>query len=154
MLRPRFGDFLGDIRLRGKRYSYPLALSLAERFTDTRLALVGDAAHGLHPIAGQGLNAGLRDVAALVQVLREAQARGEDIGAPDALGRYQQWRRFDTTTLAMTTDLTNRLFSNDNPLARLTRDIGMGLVNALPPLRRGLIREAAGLTGDLPDLMR
>ncbi|EAP75469.1 UbiH/UbiF/VisC/COQ6 family ubiquinone biosynthesis hydroxylase [Roseovarius nubinhibens] len=154
MLRPRFGDFLGDIRLRGKRYSYPLALSLAERFTDTRLALVGDAAHGLHPIAGQGLNAGLRDVAALVQVLREAQARGEDIGAPDVLGRYQQWRRFDTTTLAMTTDLTNRLFSNDNPLARLTRDIGMGLVNALPPLRRGLIREAAGLTGDLPDLMR
>ena len=154
MLRPRFGDFLGDIRLRGKRYSYPLALSLAERFTGTRLALVGDAAHGLHPIAGQGLNAGLRDVAALVQVLREAQARGEDIGAPDVLGRYQQWRRFDTTTLAMTTDLTNRLFSNDNPLARLTRDIGMGLVNALPPLRRGLIREAAGLTGDLPDLMR
>ncbi|MFU1479034.1 UbiH/UbiF/VisC/COQ6 family ubiquinone biosynthesis hydroxylase [Roseovarius sp. C7] len=154
VLRPRFGDFLGEISLRGNRFSYPLALSLAERFTDTRLALVGDAAHGLHPIAGQGLNAGLRDVAALVQVLREAQARGEDIGASDVLARYQQWRRFDTTTLAMTTDITNRLFSNDNPLARLTRDIGMGVVNALPPLRRGLIREAAGLVGDLPDLMR
>ena len=154
VLRPRFGDFLGDIALRGKRFTYPLGLSLADRFADNRLALVGDAAHGMHPIAGQGLNAGLRDVAALAQVLSEARSRGEDIGASDVLARYQQWRRFDTATLALTTDLTNRLFSNDNPLLRLGRDLGMGAVNAIPALRRGLIREAAGLTGDLPDLMR
>ncbi|MEI4196802.1 UbiH/UbiF/VisC/COQ6 family ubiquinone biosynthesis hydroxylase [Roseovarius sp. E0-M6] len=154
VLRPRFGDFLGDIALRGKRYTYPLGLSLADRFVADRVALVGDAAHGMHPIAGQGLNAGLRDVAALAQVLSDARNRGEDIGAADVLARYQQWRRFDTATLAMATDLTNRLFSNDNPILRLGRDIGMGVVGALPGLRRGLIREAAGLTGDLPDLMR
>jgi len=154
VLRPRFGDFLGDIALRGKRYTYPLGLSLADRFVANRVALVGDAAHGMHPMAGQGLNAGLRDVAALAQVLSDARNRGEDIGAADVLARYQQWRRFDTATLAMATDLTNRLFSNDNPILRLGRDIGMGVVGALPGLRRGLIREAAGLTGDLPDLMR
>ncbi len=116
--------------------------------------MVGDAAHGMHPIAGQGLNAGLRDVAALAQVLREARAHGEDIGALDVLHRYQEWRRFDTGTLALATDMTNKLFSNDNPLLRATRDLGLGLVNRLPGLRRTFIREAAGLTGDLPELMR
>ena len=115
---------------------------------------MGDAAHGVHPIAGQGLNAGLRDVAALAQVLTEAARRGEDIAAADVLARYQQWRRFDTATLAMVTDTTNRLFSNDNPLLRLGRDIGMGMLGAVPALRRGFIREAAGLTGELPDLMK
>jgi len=154
VLRPRFGDFLGPIRLKGRRFTYPLGLSLADSFISDRLALVGDAAHGMHPIAGQGLNAGLRDVAALAQVLDEAARRGEDIGAQDVLARYQQWRRFDTATLAAATDLTNRLFSNDNPFLRLGRDLGMGTVNAIPGLRRGLIREAAGLTGDLPALMR
>ena len=154
VLRPRFGDFLGDIALRGKRYTYPLGLSLANSFIAERLALIGDAAHGLHPIAGQGLNAGLRDVGALAQVITEAHARGEDIAAPDVLARYQRWRRFDTSTLALATDFSNRLFSNDNPLLRLGRDLGMGAINALPGLRRGMIREAAGLTGDLPDLMR
>ncbi|RBI71550.1 2-octaprenyl-6-methoxyphenyl hydroxylase [Roseovarius sp. TE539] len=154
VLRPRFGDFLGPIRLKGRRFTYPLGLSLADSFISDRLALVGDAAHGMHPIAGQGLNAGLRDVAALAQVLDEAARRGEDIGAQDVLARYQQWRRFDTATLAAATDLTNRLFSNDNPFLRLGRDLGMGAVNAIPGLRRGLIREAAGLTGDLPALMR
>ncbi|QYX56485.1 UbiH/UbiF/VisC/COQ6 family ubiquinone biosynthesis hydroxylase [Roseovarius sp. SCSIO 43702] len=154
VLRPRFGDFLGEIALRGKRYTYPLNLTLANSFIAPRLALAGDAAHGMHPIAGQGLNAGLRDVAALAQVLSEARTRGEDIGAADVLARYQQWRRFDTATLAMTTDLTNRLFSTDNPLLRLGRDIGMGVINGWPGLRRGLMREAAGLTGDLPELMR
>ncbi|KAA2313383.1 2-octaprenyl-6-methoxyphenyl hydroxylase [Pseudooceanicola sediminis] len=153
-LRPRFGDFLGGISLAGKRFTYPLGLSVCARFSGLRLALVGDAAHGMHPIAGQGLNAGLRDVAALAQVLSEAQMRGEDIGALDVLDRYQEWRRFDTATLAMATDLTNRLFSNDNPLLRLGRDLGLGAVGALPKLRRGFIREAAGLTGDLPELMR
>ena len=154
VLRPRFGDFLGDIRLRGKRFTYPLGLSLANSFVAERVTLVGDAAHGVHPLAGQGLNAGLRDVGALVQVLAEARQRGEDIAAPDVLARYQQWRRFDTATLAMATDLTNRLFSNDNPLLRLGRDLGMGAINAMPGLRRAFIREAAGLTGELPDLMR
>jgi 2-octaprenyl-6-methoxyphenol hydroxylase len=154
VLRPRFGDFLGQIALRGARYTYPLGLTVAEKFVAPRLALVGDAAHGMHPIAGQGLNAGLRDVAALAHVLGEARQRGEDIAAPDVLERYQVWRRFDTSTLALTTDLSNRLFSNDNPLLRLGRDLGMGVVGALPGLRRGLMREAAGLTGDLPALMR
>lgn len=154
VLRPRFGDFLGQIKIKGKRFTYPLNLTLANSFVAERVALIGDAAHGMHPIAGQGLNAGLRDVAALTQVLNEARQRGEDISAPDVLARYQQWRRFDTATLAVVTDMTNKLFSNDNPLLRLGRDLGMGAINAIPKLRRGFIREAAGLTGDLPDLMK
>ena len=154
VLRPRFGDFLGEIKLRGKRFTYPLGLTVANSFVADRVALIGDAAHGMHPIAGQGLNAGLRDIGALAQVLSEATQRGEDIGARDVLARYQQWRRFDTATLALATDLTNKLFSNDNPLLRLGRDLGMGAINAMPTLRRKFIREAAGLTGDLPDLMR
>ncbi|WP_375554185.1 FAD-dependent monooxygenase [Roseovarius mucosus] len=154
VLRPRFGDFLGAIKLRGARYTYPLSLTVANSFVADRLALIGDAAHGMHPIAGQGLNAGLRDVAALAQVMTEANRRGEDIAAPDVLARYQQWRRFDTATLALATDLTNRLFSNDNPILRTARDLGMGAISHMPRLRRGFIREAAGLTGDLPELMK
>jgi 2-octaprenyl-6-methoxyphenol hydroxylase len=154
VLKPRFGDFLGNIRLKGKRFTYPLGLSIANCFISDRLALIGDAAHGVHPLAGQGLNAGLRDVGALVQVLTEAHHRGEDIAAADVLERYQQWRRFDTASLAVVTDLTNRLFSNDNPFLRLGRDLGMGAINAMPGLRRAFVREAAGLTGDLPALMR
>ena len=153
-LRPRFGSFLGQISLAGARFQYPLSLSLAKSLTADRIALVGDAAHGVHPIAGQGLNAGLRDVAALTEVLTEAKRRGEDIGAATVLGQYQQWRRFDTAALALATDGFNRLFSNDNPLLRLARDVGMGAIQAIPALRRGFIREAAGLTGDLPKLMR
>ena len=154
VLRPRFGDFLGNITLCGTRFTYPLELTIANRFVDAHLALVGDAAHGMHPLAGQGLNAGLRDVGALTQVITDATRRGEDFSAMDVLMRYQQWRRFDTATLALATDLTNHLFSNDNPLLRLARDIGMGAINAMPGLRRNFIREAAGLTGDLPALMR
>lgn len=153
-LRPAFGDFLGEIELAGARYSYPLSLSIADAFIGPKLALVGDAAHGVHPIAGQGLNLGLRDVAALAEVLTDAQRRGEDIAAPDVLARYQSWRRFDTTAMAVATDAFNRLFSNDNPLLRAVRDTGMGLVQAAPALRRRFIREAAGLTGDLPRLMQ
>lgn len=152
-LRPRFGDFLGEIQLEGARFAYPLKLTVANTFVAPRLALVGDAAHGMHPLAGQGLNMGLRDVAALAEVLIEAARRGEDFAAPQVLARYQQWRRFDTTAMALATDGINRLFSNDNPLLRATRDIGLGLVNALPGLRRGFIRQAAGLTGDLPRLL-
>ena len=153
MLRPRFGDFLGEISLAGARYSYPLALSMTDRLVTDRVALVGDAAHGLHPIAGQGLNAGMRDIAALFQIISEAQKRGEDYGNLAVLKRYEEWRRFDNTALALTTDTFNKLFSNDNPLLRLGRDLGMGLINAVPSLRRVIIREAAGLSGDLPDLM-
>ena len=115
-----------------------------------RLALAGDAAHGIHPLAGQGLNLGLRDVAALAEVVVAARRRGQDIGAADVLAEYQRWRRFDTALLAAATDGLNRLFSNDNPLLRLGRDLGLGLVNRLPALRRALIAEAAGVSGDLP----
>ncbi len=153
-LRPAFGSFLGEISLTGKRFTYPLGLSVAQSFVADRVALVGDAAHGVHPIAGQGLNAGLRDVAALAEVLEDAKSRGEDIGSAAVLVRYQRWRRFDNTVLAAATDTFNRLFSNDNPILRAARDIGMGMVNAAPALRRRFIREAAGLNGDLPRLMR
>lgn len=154
VLRPRFGDFLGDISLAGKRFTYPLNLTLANAFAADRVALVGDAAHGMHPIAGQGLNAGFKDVGALAQVLVEAHRRGEDIGRVNVLERYQQWRRFDVASQAVMTDGFNKLFSNDNPLLRLGRDLGMGLVNALPALRRAAMREAAGVSGDLPKLMQ
>ncbi|MCK8464127.1 FAD-dependent monooxygenase [Aliiroseovarius sp. S1339] len=153
-LRPRFGSFLGDISLAGGRFTYPLNLTVADAFVSDRLALVGDAAHGLHPIAGQGLNAGLKDVAALAEVLTHARRRGEDIGRIDVLERYQQWRRFDVAQMVAVTEATNRLFSNDNPILRATRDLGLGVVNAMPGLRRGFIREAAGLTGDLPRLLQ
>ncbi len=154
VLRPRFGSFLGEISLTGARFTYPLSLSLANQLVAPRVALVGDAAHGVHPIAGQGLNAGIRDVAALAEVLADAARRGEDIGTSSVLSRYQEWRRFDNTTLALATDAFNRLFSNDNTLIRTLRDVGMGIVGHLPGLRRSFIREAAGLTGDLPKLMK
>ena len=152
-LRPRFGDFLGEIALAGARFTYPLSLSLATRFAVPRVALVGDAAHGVHPLAGQGLNLGLRDVAALAEVVIGAARRGEDIGAADVLGRYEAWRRPGVTAMALGMDGVNRLFSNDNPLLRIGRDLGLGLVNAWPLARRGFIRQAAGLTGKVPKLM-
>ena len=153
-LAERIGDFLGEIRLEGGRYSYPLSLSLAHSLIAERLALVGDAAHGLHPIAGQGLNLGLRDVAALAEVVVLAARRGEDIGSAGVLERYQHWRRFDATALALATDGFNRLFSNDSSVLRGLRDLGMGVVSRSPALRRGFMREAAGLTGDVPRLLR
>ena len=152
-LRARFGDFLGEIALAGDRFTYPLSLSLASRFVMARLALVGDAAHGVHPIAGQGLNLGLRDVAALAQVMIEARRRGEDIGALDVLERYERWRRFDATTLALGMDGVNRLFSNNNQVLRAGRDLGLGLVNAIPAVRRRFMRQAAGVSGNLPKLL-
>lgn len=153
-LRPRFGDFLGDIALAGKRFTYPLNLTVAKAFVADRLALVGDAAHGMHPIAGQGLNSGLKDVGALAEVLTLARRRGEDFGRRDVLERYQQWRRFDVAQMVLATEATNYLFSNDNIILRAAREIGLGVVNALPALRRGFIREAAGLTGEVPRLLQ
>ena len=152
-LRPRFGDFLGTLTLAGARFTYPLNLTLANHFVAPRVALVGDAAHGVHPIAGQGLNLGLRDVAALAEVVVEATRRGEDIGSLVTLETYQRWRRFDSTTLALGMDTVNRVFSNGNPILRAGRDLGLGLVNAIPSLRRGFMRQAAGLTGELPKLL-
>lgn len=154
VLRPRFGDFLGHLTLAGNRFTYPLNFSLAERFVADRVALIGDAAHGVHPIAGQGFNAGLRDVGALAQVLVEAQRRGEDFASALVLDRYQQWRRFDRTTMSAAMDTFNRLFSNDNALLRAARGVGMSVVNSVPALRRTFIREAAGLSGDLPKLLQ
>ena len=153
-LMERISHVTGPATLAGTRFTYPLSLSLAEHYVAPRVALVGDAAHGVHPIAGQGLNLGLRDVGALAEVLVEAMRRGEDIGAVDVLERYQTWRRFDATALALGMDGVNRLFSTKNPLLRLARGIGMRAVAALPGPRRKFIREAAGLEGDLPRLLR
>ncbi len=154
-LRPRFGDFLGEIALAGARFTYPLNLTLAKTFIAPRLALVGDAAHGVHPIAGQGLNLGLRDVAALAEVLTDAARLGLDIGARDVLARYEQWRRFDTTIMALGMDGVNKLFSNDNPILRGLRDLGMGAVAATPALRRAFMGKAAGVAGEgMPRLLQ
>ena len=152
-LRPRFGNFLGEIALAGARFTYPLSLSLAERFIAPRVALAGDAAHGVHPIAGQGLNLGLRDVGALAEVLITSARRGEDIGALNVLERYQSWRRFDSTALALGMDTVNTLFSNDNPILRAGRDAGLGIVQSIAPLRRAFMRQAAGLSDNPPRLL-
>jgi len=150
----RFGSFLGDVSVEGPRWSYPLSLALAQDYVKPRLALVGDAAHGVHPIAGQGLNLGFKDVAALTEVLAEAAGRGEDIGDVNVLSRYQQWRRFDNTAMALGMDALNRLFSNDFGPIRLARRIGISGVNQIAPLRRFFMRQAAGTTGGLPKLMQ
>jgi 2-octaprenyl-6-methoxyphenol hydroxylase len=150
----RLGDHLGAIRLLGRRWSFPLSAMITHRYVDTRLALAGDAAHGVHPIAGQGLNLGLKDVAALAQVLVDARRLGEDIGSELVLERYARWRRFDNVMLAAATDGFTRLFSNDNPLLRLARGVGMGVVDAIGPARRFFMQEAGGATGELPRLLR
>ncbi len=150
----RFGDYLGEISIEGPRWSYPLSLQLAERYIDRRLALAGDAAHGMHPIAGQGLNVGLRDVAALAEVLVEAARLGLDIGAADVLERYQRWRRFDNMTLLAVTDVLNRLFSNDIGAVKLARDVGLAGVQQMPFLKRFFMRHARGTVGKLPKLLQ
>ena len=145
---------LGKITAVDKRYSIPLRQRHATDYVVERVALLGDSAHTIHPLAGQGLNLGLRDVAALAEVLADAARRGQDIGSSNALQPYEQWRRFDTAALAVATDGINRVFSNDNPLLRAARDLALGAVNAAPAARRSMIRQAAGLTGDLPKLMQ
>jgi 2-octaprenyl-6-methoxyphenol hydroxylase len=150
----RLGDFLGDLRVIGPRWSHPLSLQFAETACDQRLVLVGDAAHAMHPIAGQGLNMGLRDVAALAEVLVDARRLGLDIGATDVLERFQRWRRFDNTLMLAMTDGLNRLFSSQIRPLRLARDLGLAAVNQVPPLKRLFVRHAMGLAGDLPRLVR
>ena len=154
-LERRFGHKLGAIELIGGRRAFPLGLTLARDFAKPRLALAGDAAHGIHPIAGQGLNLGFRDVAALAETVVEAERLGLDIGSYSVLERYQQWRRFDTFQMGVTTDVLNRLFSNDVAPVRALRDFGLGLVQRMPPLKSFFIRQAAGLPGrDGPRLLR
>jgi 2-octaprenyl-6-methoxyphenol hydroxylase len=150
----RFGNHLGAVAPIGPRWSYPLSLVHADRYVDTRLVLVGDAAHGIHPIAGQGYNLGVRDIAALVEVLIDAKRLGLDVGGADTLERYAQWRRADNLAMVAATDLLNRLFSNDIKPLRLARDLGLAAVNRVPPLRRFFVRHAMGLVGDLPKLIR
>jgi 2-octaprenyl-6-methoxyphenol hydroxylase len=153
-LEKRFGLQLGDIKVIGPRRAFPLGLFTARTFIGERLALIGDAAHIIHPIAGQGLNMGLRDVAALAEAIADAARLGLDPGGPDVLERYQRWRRFDTMTMGIATDGLNRLFSNHSDGLRLARDIGLGLVERMPALKRLFIREAAGFTGDVPKLLK
>jgi 2-octaprenyl-6-methoxyphenol hydroxylase len=150
----RFGDYLGAVTATGPRWSYPLHLIHAERYIEQRLVLVGDAAHGIHPIAGQGYNLGVRDIAALVEVMMDAKRLGLDVGAADTLERYVRWRRTDNFTMVAATDLLTRLFSNDLKPLRLARDVGLAAVNHMPPLRRFFARHAMGVVGDLPKLMR
>ena len=153
-LEQRFGFHLGAIRVESKPRAYPLGLTLARDFVRPRFALAGDAAHGIHPIAGQGLNLGFKDAAALAEVIVEANRLGEDIGAIDVLERYQRWRRFDTVRMGVTTDVLNRLFSNDLPPVRAVRDFGLGLVDRMPALKGFFIRQAAGMGGNEPRLLQ
>jgi 2-octaprenyl-6-methoxyphenol hydroxylase len=152
-LTQRFGLRLGEIALAGPRQFFPLDLQIARSFVADRLALIGDAAHAVHPLAGQGLNIGMRDVAALAETIVEATRLGLDIGAASQLERYERWRRFDSAFSAVVMDGLNRLFSNDSAPLRTLRDLGLGLVDRAAPLKRFLVREAAGRTGTLPSLL-
>ena len=153
-LEQRFGLHLGEIKALDKPRAFPLSYFVARSFIGERLALIGDAAHVIHPIAGQGLNLGLKDVAALAEVIVDAARLGIDVGQADVLERYQRWRRFDTMAMGLATNTLNFLFSNTSTLLRSLRDIGLGLVDRAPPLKNILIRQAAGLSGDVPRLLR
>jgi 2-octaprenyl-6-methoxyphenol hydroxylase len=153
-MQRRFGDSLGALRLAGGRWAHTLRLVHAERYVERRLALIGDAAHVIHPIAGQGFNLGLKDVAALAEVVVDTMRLGLDIGGAAVLERYERWRRLDTVMLIAATDGLNRLFSNDLPPVRLLRDVGLAAVNRLPALKRLLMRDAMGTLGELPRLIR
>jgi 2-octaprenyl-6-methoxyphenol hydroxylase len=153
-LASRFGDFLGDLTVEPGRWSYPLMLIQAEHYAAHRLALIGDAAHVIHPIAGQGWNLGVRDIAALAELIVDAHRLGLDLGSAELLRRYESWRRFDSLTLTAVTDGLNRLFANELPPVRLARDLGLAAVNRAPGLKRFFMRHAMGATGDLPRLVK
>jgi 2-octaprenyl-6-methoxyphenol hydroxylase len=153
-LEQRFGLHLGEIRALDQPRCFPLGYFVARSFIGERLALIGDAAHVIHPIAGQGLNLGLKDVAALAEVVVDSARLGIDLGQADVLDRYQRWRRFDTMAMGLATNSLNLLFSNQSTLLRTVRDIGLGLVDRAPPLKNLFIRQAAGLAGEVPRLLR
>ena len=153
-LEQRFKLQLGEVSVLGARRVHPLGFFVARSFIAERIALIGDAAHVIHPIAGQGLNMGLKDVSALAEVIVDAARLGLDPGTANVLERYQRWRRFDTMAMGLATDGLNRLFSNRSDLLRVARDVGLGLVERIPNLKRLLIREAAGLVGEVPKLLR
>jgi 2-octaprenyl-6-methoxyphenol hydroxylase len=153
-LEQRFGLHLGEIKALDQPRAFPLGYFVARSFISERLALIGDAAHVIHPIAGQGLNMGLKDVAALAETVVDAARLGIDPGQADVLERYQRWRRFDTMAMGAATNTLNVLFSNESTLLRGVRDIGLGLVDRLPPLKNAFIRQAAGLTGEVPRLLK
>ena len=150
----RFGAHLGAVEANGPRWCYPLRFHLARDYVRPRFALVGDAAHGIHPIAGQGLNLGLKDAAALAETILDAARLGLDFGAEDVLKRYERWRRFDSFVLGAATDTLNKLFSNDVVPLRLARDFGLGIVDRIGPLRRIFMRQAGGELGQLPRLLK
>jgi 2-octaprenyl-6-methoxyphenol hydroxylase len=153
-LERRFGLHLGEIKALDKPRAFPLSYFVARSFIAERMALIGDAAHVIHPIAGQGLNMGLKDVAALAEVVVDAARLGIDLGQQDVLERYQRWRRFDTMAMGLATNSLNFLFSNQSTLLRTVRDIGLGLVDRAPPLKSLFIRQAAGLAGEVPRLLK
>ena len=153
-LRMRFGDFLGELALEGPRFGYPLSLQMAERMIDARVALAGDSAHGIHPLAGQGLNLGLKDCAALAECIADGVALGLDPGDVTILERYQRWRRFDNVTMALGMEFFDKLFSNGIPPLAAARRIGLAAVNSVGPARRFFMRYAGGAAGDLPKLLR
>ncbi|WP_109259212.1 UbiH/UbiF/VisC/COQ6 family ubiquinone biosynthesis hydroxylase [Hyphobacterium indicum] len=153
-LDKRFGDFLGAVKETGPRWGYPLSVKFAERFYEDRIAYVGDAARGIHPLAGQGFNLGIRDAAALAEVLADAKSLGLELGSPVTLQRYAKWRKLDSMGLVAATDMFNRLFSNDIGPLRLARGLGLSLVDRIPAARQFFMREAGGETGDLPKLLR
>ncbi len=152
-LERRFGHRLGAMKTIDTPQAFPLGLAMARAFVRPRFALTGDAAHRVHPIAGQGVNLGYRDVAALAETLVEAHRLGLDIGAESVLERYQSWRRFDTVEMGLMTDVLNRLFSNDNPALRLVRDVGLGVVDRMPNLKHWFVREASGAAYGAPKLL-
>jgi len=153
-LESRFGDYLGRLTLEGPRFSYPLSLQMANAYTAQRLVLIGDAAHAMHPVAGQGMNMGLRDVAALAELLVDAKRLGQDLGDAQILSRYERWRRFDNLLMLGLTDSLVRLFSNDVAPVKWARNLGMAAVNRLPPLKHFFMRHAMGLVGELPRLLK
>jgi len=153
-IHERVGDYLGELRLASQRFSYSLSLMHAKSYIAPRLALIGDAAHAIHPIAGQGVNLGFRDVGVLTELIVDKFKLGLDIGSDEVLQHYQRWRRFDNIAMLAVTDGLNRLFSNNIPPIRLARGAGLWAVSKLPPLKRFFMRDAMGLTGDLPKLMK